>query len=662
LPVARLAHGLDTLRGDITLCVAPGSPAAHALRRALRDHGLVLNGAVHEVALDRSIDGDMVLVVPPTEFLLVLDEGTAHDIDHAVDLLAALLRSDADIALSRPDVDAPFDALAARAHALENLEGSFVGLDRLVRQGKWRAGVVVTRTDGSAIALQSLQRDRSSSSEAAVPARRPIVNPFTVVAVALVVQLGFIFGAPKSPFTDESIYIVMGQRALGGLTGDRFLSWVTGSRLYPAAAATISASGGYQAISFLSAVMVGAAALMCGRAARNLGHPELELPTVAAVLVPGVMLWFGHQINHDVGVLLGLGAALWCVSRFHVTQRRSRLAWAGIAAAAAGLSAYAGLFMLAPLSLLVVQQVGLRQWKRAIPFFVAAAVPLAIYAVRYNSSLVRLSAELERQSPGLVEPRSRIIVELAFIGLVPLVLALIGLGRSALPWLMRLVMLLALVLMPAIHLATGVNQAAVRHSSYGIVLASPLLGAGLQRLVRRRDGHASTPRFVLAVAVLGSFGAAQAVLMDDDWVDLRPTLGYLDDVVRTGDTILTEHQWPVTEHLLTAGNLDDPWDVYSSYRIEYEGRAPSYCSLDWYVEDSSDPADAPSRAAIDACGAFVPVFTQAGSHIRFTDDLRYERTEAVITVWRNDAPRTAATNTAATNTAAALDAAEIGSR
>jgi hypothetical protein len=626
----------DVLRGDVTVCAPKGARAVADLRAALRTHGITLHGAIVPVVLDRSTDDEPVLIAPSTPFLVVLDGDVAHDADHAVDLLASLLRTGADLALSQPSEDGPFDAMAARFDAWAPLEGGFVGIDRIIDQGAWQAGVTLVRNgESAAVALASLDRGRHAPVGDHPRLRRVLRNPLSLIVAFLAVQAGFVLGDPRSPFTDESIYVVMGQRALGGFTGDGFLSWVTGSRLYPAVAASVSAVGGHIPASLLSAVLVAGVAMICGRAARHLDRPELEYPTVAAVLVPGVMFWFGHQISHDLGVLVGLAAALWCISRYHVTQRRSRLAWAGLAAGAAGLSAYAGFLMAIPLLLLALQVTGWRQWKRTAPFIFAFAFPVALYALRYLTSLQALQVELERQSPGLVVPRDKVLAQLFVFGVVPAILCVLGLRRSTLPWLTRLIMLGAFVLLPAVHVVTSVEQASNRHLAYGIPLASPLLGAGLLRIVRSARGHLSTPRIALCAVALVPIGVGQAYLLDRDWADIRPTLDYLANEVRVGDDVLTYHQWTVAEHLLENGNIDDPWAVYSPDRVAYGGEAPDVCELDWFVDDSLEPEMAPYRAAIEACGTFEVAFTQTAEWIRHFGGLTYEAREVTITVWRN---------------------------
>jgi hypothetical protein len=629
----------DSLRGDITLCAPPGSRSARQLRATLHAHGIAFHGAIRTVALDRTPDGRVVLVAPSSDYLLLVDGDLAEDPDHTVDLLAALLHNGSDLAVSRSAPDAPFDGLAARHGAWAPLEGGFVGIDRIIEQGSWVAGTAVTRAgDAPAVVVQPLDpADRGQPAQ--VPLRRRVLrSPATLAALAVAIQAGFVFGAPRSPFTDESIYVVMGQRALGGHSGDGFLQWVTGSQLYPALAAAVSTSGGHAVVSLLSAVLVALVALVCGRATRHLDRPDLEYATVAAVLVPGIMLWFGHQVNHDLGVLIGVAAALWCISRYRVNQRRSRLVWAGLAAAAGGLSAYAGLLMLIPLSLLTLQVTGWRQWRRALPYFAAAGLPVALYAAANVGNLDALSAELQRQAPFLATPRDKVALQLLFVGIVPLVLALLGFGRSGLSWLTKAVLVGGLLLVPLVHVFSGVEQASLRHSAYGIPLAAPLLGSGLHSMVQRRNGTVSAPLAAAAAANLICLGTAQAALLDRDWVDVRPTLDYLAVAVQPGEKILTEHQWPVTERLLAEARITDPWAVYSEERVDYEGLEPDYCAFTWFVEDSSEEAAARSRAQVEACGTFVPVFTQSGSKVRFDDDRRYRTTAATITVWRNTAP------------------------
>lgn len=357
---------------------------------------------------------------------------------------------------------------------------------------------------------------------------------------------------------------------------------------------------------------------------------------MAAVLACGIMLWFGHQVNHDLGVLIGLSGALWCLSRYKATRRRSRLMWAGLSAAGAVLSAYASGFMLVPLALLVLVVVGFRNWRRAIPFFAAAGVTIGGFAALYVDQLLTLRTELNRITPAFATPTAKVAVQVGLPLVVPVLLALLGFRRSGLPAAYKIVAFAGLFVLPAIHVINGVEQAGIRHAAYGIPLAAPLLGAGLHRLVQSASAtRASSWRVVVAAAVLVPGGLAQAAVLDRDWVDATKTLDYLGANVEPGDTILTELQWPAAYHLLQHGNLSDPWAIYSLPRIQFEGTAPDFCSMDWFVHDSSAPEATALLEEVEKCGNFEPVFTQSASRTRLESDFRYRTRQFDLVVWRN---------------------------
>jgi len=457
----------------------------------------------------------------------------------------------------------------------------------------------------------------------------------------LVAQVVLILVRDRGPFIDEGIYIAAGLRTLDGEGfGDGYLSWFSGSLLWPWLAGLAYEAAGLAGARVLAAACLTVAVLASGAAARKLFGARVGFWATVALATSGPVFALGHLAVYDALAVAGVAVAFWSLVRLSTSDDRLWLLPAAAALTVALLAKYPSLLFAGPsLALLLV----LLRRRRALAdttilVFLVAPLPLALFIEQRGLFEILATNNVALQSGDFGVDREMLsYAQLYFLGL-PLLLAATGvvLARGRRPLAAVLGLAFALVIPPAYHGWAGNAVGDHKHAVFALVLAGPLLGLTLAAATR------TLPRALLALPALGALvwlAALQVDRLDAGWADPRSAAAVLVDGARPGDTFLINNSWPYILPLYRDGRIGDPWVVFDVYRIENRQHRQGLCDFDWFVEaPGGSPWPPQIRQAIDRCGSFEPVYQGPEQVVGLGADLRFIRYTAYTTIWRNTRP------------------------
>jgi hypothetical protein len=457
-----------------------------------------------------------------------------------------------------------------------------------------------------------------------------------IVAVGAVIARATVGSAlRRSLFIDEATYLFWGDRVLSGQSrSDGFLLWATGSEGYPLFVALVHHIGGVTAARWSSLVLLGAASVFAGAATRVWFGHRAQLGAVFGVWASAPFFVLADQINHTVGPVFFLSVALWGLAHFERTGRPWRLAITIVATALAGVSAHSAIPVLIPICAIATVLVGRQRRSAAWLAITTVVLWLAfVGAVRFDPvSVYRFYAA----QPALRGDRITIARDALWLLAIPLVLALVGFIRNERRTL-ALVLFGALMFMPAIQVAGSMQQSLERQCTYGIVLAAPLIGRGVEQLATARRGQLAIIAVVTAAA--SALLMFQSTSLVSTWSDLRSTNRYLIDHVTYGDKVLSVHQWSLIQSLYEANLIDSPAKVVGADLNVTGAAPPDPCTLDWFVDDTTEPRSEPMRQAVQQCGTFTVVHSAKVVKTLRSNYGLFEELNGRIDVWHNEAPR-----------------------
>jgi 4-amino-4-deoxy-L-arabinose transferase-like glycosyltransferase len=451
----------------------------------------------------------------------------------------------------------------------------------------------------------------------------------------------------NGPFMDEGIYVTAGQRALEGHgLDDGYLGWFAGSLLWPMLAGLGHRVGGLlgaRAVALALATLAFCALIL---ASRNLYGEQAAFWTALAFAASGPFMTLARMAVYDASALAGIAVSLYAITELARSDHRKWAVGAALAFCWAVFSKYPTALMLLPL---VGVWAALRGRKTAVDLglfgFVGLAVGLAFFLPLREQVAAFIAYRLVH-SPATGVSRAMIAVDLARLSAAPLLLAAGGWWAARRRLGLATVLLSAMWLWPAYHLALGDPVSSNKHLVLGFLFGYPLAGLALERswaglgarVLEGRGraqwaGRAIAAAWVLALVALG---AAQARRLSVAWPDARPTAAYLVDQVQPGHKLLINESWPYTMYLYGEGRVRTPWDVYDVYRIEHGQSEIDLCAYDWFV-DSRGAYRWPASIAFDVhrCGVFEPVWTAESTVVSMGTDLNYVRYPVQVVVWKN---------------------------
>lgn len=459
----------------------------------------------------------------------------------------------------------------------------------------------------------------------------------TWIALTLCLVLCLVTLDYNGPFFDEGIYVTAGIRTLEGAAyEDNFLSWFGGSLLWPILAGLGFQAGGLIGTRAVAVVLTVGGLAAFARAVRNLFGEKVAFWATLALALNGPFLALARLGVYDTLALSGVTVAFWTITEL---EKRDHRAWLVASAGAFTLAVFAKYpigIMAAPLLGTVLFLREDRARTDVLLFaFLAGALGLAFFLPVREQVGEFFNWRLENR-PSFGVSLQAIAFVIAYLSVVPTVLALAGWFIARRNRWLASVMLLSMAIWPTYHLLTEDPTSTNKHLVFGYVFAYPLVGLTLSTIWG--NAKTSLARKLLAVLVmlmLAGLGLVQVNQSDHSWPDARPVAGYLVNRVQPGEELLINESWPYTMYLYTAGSIDSPWDIYDYYRITHE-ESPPICEYDWFVDSRGSfawPEDLVDR--IRQCGTFEEVYSATSQVINLGADLNYVSYPVKTVVWRN---------------------------
>lgn len=504
------------------------------------------------------------------------------------------------------------------------------------------SSVLVARGRASSVkvaAALARARRRGAALGAWVAAHRvSIATWLTVLGFALAAFAAMLYQS-RGPFIDEGIYITAGIRTLQGYaTNDNYLSWISGSLLWPVAAALAYRVGGLIGARVLALLCVTTAVAASVDAARLMYGRRVALGTAIALSLSGPTLALAQLAVYDQFALAGIGVAFWAIARLAATNDRRWIIVAGLAFSVGVMSKYPMALCGLPLALLLLGLRGRRGRLDLILFGFVMFVPWLIFLMPYRSELATFLTSRLAHNPGLGYSESMIIASILMFAGPQVTLAIVGAFLSGGRWLAVAAQVVGMLLWPMYHILTANYVSSTKHVVFGFVLAGPLMGVTLMRLWNWSCGRAlrvmtrlGTTALVVMLVVLsvGQFSfLSQPISLD-------PAM-YLVQRVQPGEQLLISNGWPYRLELYTAGRITSPWDVVDADTLAYPGHSQDLCGYDWYVNEQYGyewPAAVQRQVA--ACGVYVEVYASTSYAVGLGQDLRLYQYPVTTTIWRN---------------------------
>ncbi len=475
-------------------------------------------------------------------------------------------------------------------------------------------------------------------------ARRERRRSVSVAAFATMALLGVFLSAEvvivlrnlTGPFLDESIYISAGQRTLQGHgVSDFYLTWFSGSLLWPVMAAIANSIGGLDGARILSAILVTVALAGSGRATVNLFGTKVAPWAILIGAINGSVFALGHLAVYDSLALAFLGLSYAAVTEFDRRDDRIWLVAAAVLLIAATLAKYPALvFGGVPIFLVLAALRGRKApADLAIAMGVGAALLLAFYLPERQQLAQFLSFRVG-QNPGFGSTESMILFQLPYFIGASLPLALAGVFLSGKRRRVALMTLTAVILPSAYQLGTHTSVGIEKHCAYAVLIMLPVAGLTLERAWGA--GFAGKAAVIASCAGLAAFGALQTSRIDSGWVDVRPSVAFLEARVEPGQTLLIDNSWPYRQSLYEQSRINSPFDVSDPYTIAHQSQTKSLCSFDWFVvSPGGQPWSRATRDQIRRCGTFKRVFSQSYQRTSLGTDLAYFDFDSKVNIFRN---------------------------
>lgn len=468
-------------------------------------------------------------------------------------------------------------------------------------------------------------------------ARALALAPWALLATFLAAEVAVCALALTGPFLDEGIYITAGLRTLQGHgISDDYLSWFSGSLLWPVIAAVGWKAWGLAGARAAAAVCVTIGLAGALKAAGNLFGVRVRAAAALAAVTSGPVIALAHLAVYDTVAVTAAGLAFWTMSEFLRRNDRAWLCAAALLYALAGLSKYPVLLFVGPP--LVALMVAVRGRRAALDVglfaFLAGAV-LLVYFLLDRAQLTAFESFRVDDNPSFGVTTAQILYSQAYFTAVPLMLALAGvmlIERRRI----GVALLTGAIGAPVYHLSTGNPSGDQKHVVFGLLFMLPLIGVTLSHAFARRRWLAAAP----ALLALVVFGLVQAVRIDEGWPDLRPSAAVLERDVRPGERLLASSSWVEALYLYDHHRIADPYDVYDVSRVSQLGSHVDVCAFQWLVEvPGGEPWPASIRDAMHACGTFRLIYSSSAELTGLGRNLSFVTYRAPIEIWRNEAGR-----------------------
>ncbi len=459
--------------------------------------------------------------------------------------------------------------------------------------------------------------------------------PWVLLGLFLAAELVVASMQLGGPFLDEGIYVAAGLRTLQGHgLGDDYLSWFSGSLMWPVLAAL-----GWKLLGLAGARVAAAICVTIGlagvlKASGNLFGARVRAATALGAITSGPIVALGHLAVYDTLAVGAAGVAFWAMTEFLRRDNRTWLCAAALLYALAGLAKYPVLLFIGPpLMLLVLAIRGRRAGMDLGLFLFLAGAVLLIYFLADRTQLTAFEAFRLQNNPNFQVARSQIAYSQLYLTVVPLILAVTGVVLLRGRRLIALALLTGAIGAPIYHLAGGNPSGDQKHVVFALLFMLPLIGVTLSHAMRRW-------RLVLAIPALtglAAFGLVQVVRVDEGWPDLRAVSSVLLHGVRPGERLLANSAWVEAAYLYDHGRIDSPYDLYDASRVAHLASPVDVCAFQWLIEvPGEEPWPASIRRAMRRCRTFHRVYSSTATVTGLGNNLRFVTYRAPIEVWRNE--------------------------
>ncbi len=454
-----------------------------------------------------------------------------------------------------------------------------------------------------------------------------------LIAAFFAVEVAIVATVANGPTLDEGIYITSGRRALEGHgVSDGYLTWLSGSLLWPVLAGLGDDLGGVAGARLLAAVFLTIAVAAMWRAALVLFDARSAFFAVALAVASGPVLALGHLAVIDAPSVAGVAVALWGVAELGRTGHRKWLVVAALAYSFGVLAKYPAAEAVVALALLIVALRGRRAMMDLALFGLIAGAVLVTYYLSARGPLSYFAGWRVNNNPTFGVTPAMVAFSQLWYGGLPVLLALGG-------WLacrrkkLGAALLVGAVPFPLYALLTGSSVGDTKHVVFGFLFILPLAGVLLGRLARWPLG--AVVALVLAAGA-GAFGVHQAALMDRGWIDLGPATDYLAAEARPGQDFLIDNSWPFILRLTSEDKVRSPWSVYDTYRVAHHQLPKSICQVDWFVA-AQGAGTWPERVRrkVAACGTFKKVYAEGEPVTNIGRDLSFVTWDGSVEIYRN---------------------------
>jgi hypothetical protein len=475
-----------------------------------------------------------------------------------------------------------------------------------------------------------------------------VLAPWALLSLFLVGEVFVSSLEIHGPFLDEGIYVTAGLRTLQGHgISDNYLSWFSGSLLWPVIAAL-----GWKALGLAGARIAAALCVTIGlfgaiKASGNLLGVRARAGAALAAVSSGPVIALGHLAVYDTLAVAAAGCSFWMLTEFLRRDDRSWLCAAAGLYALAVLAKYPVLMFVGPplIGLMLAVRGRRASMDIGVFAFIAGAV-LLIYFLADRSQLTAFEAFRVGDNPSFNVSRNQIAYSQVYLTAIPLVLAAAGAmlleNRR-----IGLALLSGVLGAPVYHLMTGNPSGDQKHVVFGLLFMLPLIGMTMSQAVRGRQALVAVP----AVLGLLGFGLVQVVRIDEGWPDLRASAAVLVRDVHPGERLLASSAWVEATYLYDHGRIASPYDVYDAYRVEHLPQPVNVCSFQWFVEvPGGQPWPQSVRSQMERCGSFKRIYSSSAVVTGLGSNLQFITYRAPIEIWKNDGGSKSATTTPRTVT------------
>ncbi len=461
-----------------------------------------------------------------------------------------------------------------------------------------------------------------------------IIISYLLLLAFSVIQITLILMQKTGPFYDEAIYMTAGLRTLQGKgMDDGYMVWFAGSLLWPTIAGLGSLIYGLIAVRLIAFLLALIGLLATYLAAKNLFGARAACFTLLTFILNAPLMALAHLGVYDLPALAFTGISFWGITQLQKRDHRFWLCLSSVSLAMAAISKY-------PIGLMIIPIFGLiligRGQKRVTDMALFMGIFAGVFLAFFLPTQYQVGDWLSwssRNKPTFNETKTTIIATLLYSGLIPMVLALLGLVITPKKKL-AFVLFLSGLIWPAYHIISGNPVSDNKHVVFGFVFIYPLIGLFCSSLWRKK--WIGKTAFLLLCLALMFIGVKELDTLDAAWPDTRPATTFLTTHAHSGDIFLINDAWPYTLDLYQHQKITEPWKVFDNYRINNHENPTSICRYDWFVDEQGSyawPTDFKQR--IESCHTFKPVYHAQSYAVGIGNSLTYIRYTVTTTIYIN---------------------------